>query len=147
MDTGSAETKQALLYEDLTYEIRGAAIEVRKSFGPGHKEVIYQNAFAEELSSRGLEFEREKAIKVYSPKTGKFIGLYRPDFVIGGKVIVEIKAVDFIPKNFIDQLYSYLRNSEYQLGIFINFKSQKLYIKRIIYTNDRKSFLESVKSV
>jgi GxxExxY protein len=122
-------------------------MEARKSFGPGHKEVIYQNAFAEELVSRGLKFEKEKSIKIYSPKTSKFIGVYRPDFLVGDKIIVEIKAVDFIPKNFIDQLYSYLRNSEYQLGIFINFKSQKLYIKRIIYTNDRKSFLKSVNSV
>jgi GxxExxY protein len=139
--------KNNLLYEDLSYELRGSAIEVRKSFGPGHKEIIYQNAFAEELVSRGLKFEKEKSIRIYSPKTGKFIGLYKPDFIIEDKVIVEIKAVDIVPKNFIDQLYSYLRNSEYQLGIFINFKSPELYIKRIIYTNDRKVFLNSVKSV
>lgn len=136
-----------MLYENLTYEIRGAAMEVRKILGPGHKEIIYQNAFAEELVSRNIDFEREKSIRIHSPKTGKIIGHYRPDFLIGNKVIIEIKAVDIIPKNFIDQIYSYLRNSEYQLGIFINFRSPKLYIKRVIYTNDRKKFLSSVKSV
>ncbi len=118
--------------------MQGAAIEVRKDFGSGHKESIYQNAFAEELKARKVKFEKEKAIKIYSPKTKNFIGLYRPDFVVENKIIVELKAVSKIPKMFIDQLYDYLRNSEYELGYFINFASPRLYIKRIIYTNDRK---------
>lgn len=136
-----------LLYPELSYEIRGASMEVRKNFGPGYKELIYQNAFAEELALRKIIFEREKSIKIYSPKTGKVMGFYRPDFLVGDKIIAEIKAVDLIPKNFVDQLYSYLRNGEFQLGFFINFKSPRLYIKRIIYTNERKSFLNSVNSV
>lgn len=71
-----------LLHKELSYEIQGAIMEVRANFGFGHKEFIFQNAFAEEISSRGIPFEREKAVKIYSPKTGKFIGLYRPDFII-----------------------------------------------------------------
>lgn len=134
---------EKLLYEKLSYDIRGALIEVRKTFGSGHKEIVYGNAIAEELESRGITFEREKAVKIFSPKSGKVVGNYRPDFIIEEKIVLEIKAVDFVPKNFIDQLHSYLRNSEYQLGFFVNFKSPKLYIKRIIYTNDRKSFLNS----
>ena len=51
---------QNLLYKDLSYQIQGAAIEVRKNFGPGHKESIYQNAFAEELKSRDIKFDKEK---------------------------------------------------------------------------------------
>jgi hypothetical protein len=47
---------------------------------------------------------------------------------------------DIIPKNFIDQIYSYLRVSKYELGIFVNFRSNKLYIKRVLYTNDRKTY-------
>ncbi|MBI4092529.1 MAG: GxxExxY protein, partial [Candidatus Kerfeldbacteria bacterium] len=90
MDT---ERHEKLLYKELSYQLQGAAMEVRKNFGPAHKESIYQNAFAEELKSRSIQFEREKAIKIYSPKTKKFIGLYRPDFVIEGKILVEIKSV------------------------------------------------------
>ena len=119
-------------------------MEVRKNFGNGHKESIYQNAFAEELESRNISFEKEKNIKVYSPKTGKVVGYYRPDFLIDNKIVVELKAVEKIPKMFIDQLYDYLRNSAYELGYFINFASPKLYTKRIIYTNDRKSFVSKV---
>lgn len=133
-----ANVRQKLLYPELSYQVQGAAINVRKDFGSGHKESIYQSAYAEELKSRGIMFEKEKAVNIYSPRTKKFVGLYRPDFVIDGKIIVEIKAVSKIPRMFIDQLYDYLRNSEYELGYFINFASPRLYTKRIIYTNDRK---------
>jgi len=69
------------------------------------------------------------------------IRLYRPDFIVDEKIIVELKAVEKNPKLFINQLYDYLRNSKYELGYFINFASPKLYIKRVIFTNDRKPFL------
>lgn len=135
---------EKILYKDLSYQIQGAAIEVRKNFGSGLKESIYQNAFAEELKSRNLKFEKEKSIKIFSPKTGKLIGSYRHDFIVEEKILIELKAVDKIPKMFIDQIYSYLRNSAYELGYFINFASPKLYIKRVIFTNDRKSFLNKL---
>jgi len=133
---------QNLLYKDLSYQIQGAAIEVRKNFGPGHKESIYQNAFAEELKSRDIKFDKEKSIEIYSPKTGRIIGLYRPDFIMDNKIIVEIKALDPTPQKLVDQLYDYLRNSSYELGYFINFASKKLYIKRVIFTNDRKPWIK-----
>jgi len=133
---------QNLLYKDLSYQIQGAAIEVRKNFGPGHKESIYQNAFAEELKSRDIKFDKEKSIEIYSPKTGRIIGLYRPDFIIDNKIIVEIKALDPTPQKLVDQLYDYLRNSSYELGYFINFASKKLYIKRVIFTNDCKPWIK-----
>lgn len=131
-----------LLYKELSYEIQGAAIEVRKNFGPGHKEQIYQSAFAEELRSRRIHFKQETSIKIFSPKTGKFIGVYRPDFIVDSKIIIEVKALDQVPRKLINQLYDYLRNSEYELGYFINFGGEKLLMKRIIYTNDRKPFLK-----
>ncbi|MFA5871618.1 MAG: GxxExxY protein [Parcubacteria group bacterium] len=131
-----------LLYKELSYKLQGIFMEVRNNFGPGHKEIVYQNAIAEELKSTKINFEKEKNIKIYSPKTGNLVGNYRVDFLVDAKIVVEIKAVDVIPKNFIDQIYSYLRNSKYELGYFVNFRSPKLYVKRIIYTNDKKPFLK-----
>lgn len=127
-----------LLFKELSYQIQGAAIEVRKNFGSGHKESLYQNAFAEELTARNISFEKEVAIQIHSPKSGKIVGTYRPDFLIDGKIIIELKAQEVVPRKLIDQLFDYLRNSQYELGYFINFGGQKLYFKRIIYTNDRK---------
>ena len=133
-----------LLFKDLSYKIQGIFMDVRNNFGPGHKEIIYQNALEEEFIAKDIKFEREKNIKIYSPKTGNVMGNYRADFLIDNKIIVEVKAVDLVPKNFIDQIYSYLKNSEYELGYFVNFKSPRLYIKRVIYTNDNKPFLKLI---
>ncbi len=130
--------KVNLLYKELSYQIRGSAIEIRKNYGSGHKEVLYQRAFAEELSLRKIKYEQEKPIKVYSPKTRKVMGSYQPDFIVEDKVIIELKALEQMQRRMIDQLYSYLRNSIYELGFLINFKSNGVKIKRIIYTNDRK---------
>lgn len=135
--------QKKILYKDLSYRLQGIFMEVRNNFGPGHKEIVYQNALSEEFLANKILFEKEKNIKIYSPKTGNTVGNYRIDFLVEDKIILEIKAVDLIPRNFIDQIYSYLRNSEHELGYFVNFKSPKLYIKRIIYANDRKRFLKT----
>ena len=127
-----------LLYKELSYEIRGAAIEVKKNYGAGHKEVLYQRALAKQFSLRGIKYVQDKPIRIYSPKTKKVIGSYQPDFIVEDKIIVELKALEKIHPKMIDQLYSYLRNSKYELGFFINFSSDGVDIKRIIYTNDKK---------
>jgi len=114
-------------------------METRKIYGSGHKESVYSNAIAELLDKNNIKYKKECNIDIISPITGRKIGTYRPDFLIEDKIILEVKAVDVIPKNFIDQIYSYLRVSKYELGIFVNFRSYKLYIKRILYTNDRKN--------
>jgi len=136
-----AKKQVDLLYKELSYKIRGAAIEVKKSYGLGHKEVLYQRAFAEELTLQKIRYEKEKQVKIYSPKTEKAIASYQLDFLVENKIIVELKALEKIPQIAIDQLYSYLRNSEYQLGFLINFSSNGVDIKRIIYTNDRKKHI------
>lgn len=133
---------QNLLHKDLSYEIHGAAIEVRKDFGPGHKEKLYQDAFAMELKRKNIGFKKEPAIKIYSPKDGKYVGLYRPDFVVDEKIIIEMKAKEFVNQNEWKRVYDYLRNSKYELAYFINFASTRLFVKRIIFTNDRKPFLK-----
>lgn len=63
-----------LLYKELSFQIQGAAIEIRKNYGSGHKESVYQSALAEEFGLRNIAFEREKSIPVISPKTKKSIG-------------------------------------------------------------------------
>ncbi len=127
-----------LLYKELSYQIQGAVIEVRKNYGSGHKESIYQGALAEELQLRQIPFKREPSISIASPKTNKIIGIYRPDFLIDDKVILEVKALEILARKLIDQLFDYLRNSKYELGYFVNFAGPRLLMKRIIYTNDRK---------
>lgn len=70
------------------------------------------------------------------------MGTYRPDFIIEGKMNVELKALTMIPKKIVNQLYDYLGDSEFELGFLIDFGGNKLYIKRIIYTNDHKPWFK-----
>ncbi len=113
-------------------------METRKLYGPGHKEKVYCNSIEELLTIDKLIYKREPTILIYLPISGKVVGNYRPDFLIENKVIIEAKALDYAPKNIIDQIYSYLRVSKYEVGLFVNFRSPELYIKRVIFTNDRK---------
>ena|SRR3989338_8971753 len=130
----------SLLHKELSYAIHGAAIEVRKDFGPGHKEKLYQTALAQELNRRKISFIKEPSVVIYSPKDGQKVGLYKPDFVVEDSVILELKAEKFVNREEIKRIYDYLRNSKYELAYFINFASSKLFVKRIIFTNDRKPF-------
>ena len=78
------------LYKDLTYEIIGALYAVHNELGSIHKENIYQKAVAIELTDRKINFEEEKSLAV--KYKGKRIGVYRPDFIIDDKVILENKS-------------------------------------------------------
>ena len=130
-----------LLHEDLTYKIRGCFFDIRKQYGPGQKEIIYQRLIKEKLENSNLNVEREKKINVYSEDSGKVIGIYQPDFVIEDKILVEVKSSRFSSQLDEKQLYYYLRNSKYEIGFLVNFSTPKLFIKRIIYTNDRKPYV------
>jgi len=130
-----------LLHNELTYKLQGLFFEIRNTYGPGQKENIYNNLLAEALKENKIPFEREKFINIYTPN-GKVAGTYKPDFVIDDKVIIEIKSSRYTTRIDEKQLYYYLRNSKYEIGLLVNFSTPKLYIKRIIYTNDRKPFLQ-----
>lgn len=133
---------EKILHKELSYIIQGCCFEIRKEYGPGQKESIYINLLVECLKNKGVLIEKEKSIKIYSLKSGKLVGTYRPDLIVDNKVPLEIKSSRVITRQDEKQLYYYLRNSEYELGYLINFSTPRLYIKRIIYTNDKKPFLK-----
>ncbi|HUJ72066.1 MAG TPA: GxxExxY protein [Verrucomicrobiae bacterium] len=122
---------EKIVYRELSFRIIGCAMEVHKALGPGFPEVVYERALAIELKKRGLEFERQKRFRV--AYEGESVGDFRADFVVDGKVILELKAVPEMPSVFERQLHSYLRASKLRLGILINFGKEKLESKRIVY--------------
>ena len=130
-----------LLYGDLSYKLRGLFFQIRNTYGPGQKETIYQNLLADALRENKISFEKEKSINIYTPNK-KIAGTYKPDFIIDDKIIVEVKSSRCSTNVDEKQLYYYLRNSKYEIGFLVNFSTPKLYIKRVIYTNDRKPFLK-----
>jgi GxxExxY protein len=136
------DQQKKFLYKDLGYQLRGCFFEIRRNYGPGQKESIYVNLIKEWLENHKVLFEKEKPIKIYSINSGKIIGTYKPDFLVDNKILLEIKSSRVTIKQDEKQLYFYLRNSPYEVGYLVNFSTPRLYIKRIIYTNDRKPFLQ-----
>ena len=76
---------------ELTHKIIGCAMQVHGEMGNGFKELIYQRALAIEMRYAGLEFEREKEMKIYY--RGEDIGTRRVDFFVEGSVMVELKLL------------------------------------------------------
>lgn len=124
--------KRGLLYADITYKVRKAMFNVYNELGHGHKEQVYQKALVKEFDELKISYKREKDIDVFYK--GKVVGNYRPDFIVEDKVIIEIKAVEFMPKVFEIQLLHYLKATEYELGLLVNFGAPRLFIKRLILT-------------
>ena len=113
------------------YEFVGAAQEVHKVLGRGMNEVIYQEALAIELRTRGMTFEREKHLQL----TYKNVVLeknYIADFYYNG-VVVELKSVDSITSEHRAQLFNYLRVSNHDRGILLNFGEKRLRAERYLY--------------
>ena len=119
------------LYKDLTYKIIGAAFSIHKSLGPVHKELVYQNALAEELRLLKIPYKKEVILPV--SYKGKSIGIYKPDFVVDKKVIVELKALSFLPTTAKSQLSYYLRGTPYKIALLLNFGTPSLEVHRRIY--------------
>jgi GxxExxY protein len=131
------------LHKELSYILRGCIYDVRNKYGPGHKESIYVNLLVEALKAKNIKTEKEKRIQIYSDESKKVVGTYRPDLLVDNTIIIEAKSSNFTSKTNEIQLYHYLRNSKYEVGYLVNFSTPKLYIKRIIYTNNRKPFLHN----
>ena len=101
------------------YDIVGAAQEVHKALGRGLSEPIYQEALALEMKDRGLEFEREKRLQLYY-KGHLMEKTYFADFYYRG-IIVELKAVEKILSEHRSQLFNYLRITQQERGVLLNF--------------------------
>ena len=124
-----------LLYSDLTYKIRKAVFNVYNTLGYGHKEQIYQKALSEEFNQLNILHKVQPNINVlYKDKN---VGHYVPDFLVEGKIIIEIKALEIFPISLEKQIVYYLKGTGYKLGLLINFGSSKLIIKRLIWTTSQ----------
>ncbi|MDD5195742.1 MAG: GxxExxY protein [Candidatus Omnitrophica bacterium] len=126
-----------LLYESLSYEIRGACFSVWKQFRGAFKETIIQRALAKEFKDRSLKIEEQKRIGIFY-KNEK-VGIYVPDFVIDGKILLELKVKPKLFEEDKKQFWRYLKGSNYKIGLLVNFGSLELEIIRRVYDSARLS--------
>ena len=107
-----------------TEKIISAAIEVHRILGPGFLESIYEEALCYELKLRNIEFKRQLLVPVtYKNLT---IKKHRMDLVVENSVIVEIKAINYLPDIATAQTLSYLKALEYNKALIINFGRKML---------------------
>lgn len=120
-----------MIFQEESYNIIGAAIEVHKNLGSGFLEGVYSDALAIEFSQRNIPYEREKRLSI------KYKGYvlehyYIADYVCYGNIIVELKALSTIDANHYAQVINYLKATNYPLGLLINFGEATLKTKRIV---------------
>lgn len=120
---------RTLLYSHETDGIIAAAIEVHRALGPGFLEQIYEEALALELEARKIPFERQKAVRVRY--RGQAVGLYRLDFAVNAKVVVEIEAVDAIHEAHLAVTLAYMKATGLPVGLIINFAGAVLRVRRV----------------
>src|SRR6185295_368282 len=121
-----------LKYKDITEKIIGASFEVHKFLGNGFQELIYQRALSWELALAGLSFAREIEQSIYYKELQEPIGTRRADFIVEGKVLVEIKAIIELQDVHLAQILNYLKAYRLEVGLLINFGSKSLTFKRLI---------------
>ena len=121
-----------LKYKNITEKIIGASFEVHKFLGNGFQEVIYQRALAWELAQAGLSYVREIDQEIFYKELQEPIGTRRADFVVEGKVLVELKAIIELEDVHMAQVLNYLKAYRLEVGLLINFGSKSLTFKRLV---------------
>ncbi len=119
-------------YQDLTQTIIGGAMHVHTFLGNGFQEVIYQRALAIELEQAGLKFQRELEVQIYYRDYPYPIGTRRVDFLVEGKVLVELKATTGLNEIHYAQIINYLTAYKLEVGLLINFGEKRLQFKRFV---------------
>ena len=117
-----------MLYEDLTEKIINACLEVMKELGAGYIESVYQNAVQLALIERGLRIIPQKQFSVFFHK--KLVGNFFADLVVEEMIIVELKAVDTLLSDHQAQVINYLKASNLDVGLLVNFGKPHLEFRR-----------------
>ncbi|MCF8234163.1 MAG: GxxExxY protein [Bacteroidales bacterium] len=124
-----------MLLEEKTRKIIKAFYKVYNTLGYGFLERVYQNALLIELRKMGFDCVSEAPVKVYYE--GVQVGDYRADILVDDCIIIENKAAEAISEQHEYQLINYLKATDIEIGLLLNF-GKKPEFKRKIFTNDKK---------
>jgi len=128
MNQESRKTGKSLRDSEITQQIIGAAIRVHRDLGPGFLESVYEEAPAVEFALSGIQFIRQYTVPPFY--RDHQIGEHRLDFLVEGKIIVELKAVSELEDIHFAIGRSYLKATNLEDGLLFNFASIPLTIKR-----------------
>jgi len=124
------------LHSGLTKVIIKAFYNVYNKLGFGFLEKVYENSMVIELNKLRLNCDQQNSIDVYYE--GQKVGLYFADIIVENKVIIELKAVEALAEEHETQLVNYLRATDIEVGLLLNF-GKKPQRRRRVLTQDYKS--------
>ncbi len=133
-----------LLHRETTEGILKAFYKVYNELGFGFLEKVYENALFHELSKAGFYCEKQRQIKVYYDDHQ--VGEYYADIIVENQIILELKAAEALIKEHEFQLINYLKATDIEIGLLLNF-GKKPEFRRKIFTNDRKNLIEEPKEI
>jgi GxxExxY protein len=135
--------QRGLKCRDLTEKIIGVFYEVYNELGHGFLESVYESAMALALSQAGLNVERQSPLQVRF--RGAVVGDFRADMLVERAILLELKAGRDLDPSHEAQLLNYLRASEIEIGLLLNF-GPKPQFKRLVFENSRKEIRASLRS-
>jgi GxxExxY protein len=124
-----------MLQEEITGKIINAFYTVYNTLGYGFLEKVYENALKIELSRMDLKAESQKSIKVHY--TGYEVGDYYADLIVNDLVILELKAAEALCEEHEAQLVNYLKATDIEVGLLLNFGKEAKFIRKV-FTNKNK---------
>lgn len=135
MDADTAPAGSPYEHERLTERVLGCFFDVYNELGYGFLESVYENAMAVALEQAQVSFNRQASLPVNF--RGRRIAVFRPDLVVAGVVILEVKSASAVHDSHSAQLLNYLRCSDVEIGLLLNF-GPKPEFKRLAFANSRK---------
>lgn len=120
-----------IIHKEESYQIIGICMEVHNNLGAGFSEIVYKDALELEFKNAKIEYSREKEYAV-NYKGIMLSHKFYADFVIFDKIILEVKGKNKIADEDIAQCINYLKVSENNLALLVNFGEPKLNYKRIV---------------
>jgi GxxExxY protein len=127
-----------MLQQELSNKIIKAFYNVYNKLGYGFLEKVYENSMLIELKKSGFECKKQAQIKVFYENIN--VGLYYADIIVNDSIIIELKAAENLCEEHEIQLINYLKATNIEVGLLLNFGKQPQF-KRKIFTNDRKDII------
>ena len=121
-----------LYREEETFKIIGICMEVHRNLGPGLLEVVYKDALEIEFKANDIPFEREKEFSI------EYKGIILPhkfyaDFIVNEDIVLEVKAVKEFSGEHTAQVLNYMKLSDSEIGLLVNFQNKSLQHKRLVF--------------
>ena len=127
-------TDLKLAEQELTERIIGIFFAVYNELGYGFLESVYENALCIALREAGLDVTRQVPFVVEFH--GQIVGDYRADLIVGGRVILEIKAIQALGNAQEAQLLNYLKASQLEVGLLLNFGPKAEFKRKVLSTKN-----------